>query len=327
MRALVTGSTGHLGEALVRVLRARGHDVVGLDIAASAYTDVPGSITDAACVRESMRGADVVLHTATLHKPHLVTHSRQQFVDTNVSGTLTLLEEAVRAGVRAFVFTSSTSAFGSALRPPDDSPAAWITEDVAPVPKNIYGVTKVAAEDLCELFSRKRGVNCVVLRTSRFFPDEDDDAQARREYADANIKANEFLFRRVDIDDVVDAHLLAIENARRISFGRFIISATTPFRPTDARELRSDAAAVVERYVPQYRAVYERLGWRMFAALDRVYVNAKARDGLGWRPKRDFAYVVECARSGTDPRSELARLVGVKLYHAQTFAQGPYPVE
>src|SRR5512139_1626177 len=109
MSVVVTGSSGHLGEALVRTLRARSRAVVGFDLVASPYTDVVGSVADTQAVREALRGAEAVLHTATLHKPHIATHSRQQFIDTNVSGTLTLLEEAVRVGVRAFVFTSSTS--------------------------------------------------------------------------------------------------------------------------------------------------------------------------------------------------------------------------
>ncbi len=327
MRALVTGSAGHLGEALVRILRARSRAAVGLDIVQSPYTDVVGSAADPACVHEAMRGADVVFHAATLHKPHVVTHTRQQFVDTNVSGTLTLLEEALRVGVHAFVFTSSTSVFGDALRPPKGSPAAWITEDVAPAPKNIYGITKLAAEDLCRLFNRKHGLSCPVLRTSRFFPDEDDDPQARSQYEDANIKANELLFRRADLEDVVEAHLLAADRARSIGFGRFIVSATTPFRESDAQELRRDAPAVVQRYVPGYGEVYERMGWRMYPSIDRVYVNDQARKALGWNPRRDFAYVVDCLRAGTNPRSDLARAVGVKLYHAEAFEHGPYPVE
>lgn len=324
---LVTGSSGHLGEALVRVLRAARHEVVGLDIAGSPYTDVIGSIGDPQCVREAMLGASTVFHAATLHKPHLVTHTRQQFVDTNVTGTLTLLEESVRAGVRAFVFTSSTSTFGDALRPPEGHPAAWITEDVAPEPKNIYGVTKLAAENLVRLFHRKCGLAAVALRTSRFFPDEDDDAKMRREYADANIKTNEFLFRRADIEDVVAAHVLAAAQAASIGFGCFIVSATTPFSPSDASSLRHDAEAIVQRYAPGYRDVYDRLGWRMFPSIDRVYDNSRARAVLGWTPRRNFAYVVDCLRDGGDFRSELARAVGVKLYHETTFAHGPYPVE
>ena len=130
--------------------------------------------------------------------------------------------------------TSTTSAFGDALKPPPGEPAAWIDESVAPVPKNIYGVTKTAAEDLCRLFHRNEGLACVVLRTSRFFPEEDDDPHAREAFADDNAKANEFLFRRVAIEDVVDAHLLAAERAPAIGFGKYIVSATTPFRREDA---------------------------------------------------------------------------------------------
>jgi UDP-glucose 4-epimerase len=88
---------------------------------------------------------------ATLHKPHVATHSRQAFVDVNISGTLNLLEEAAAADVAAFVYSSTTSVFGDALVPPRGEPAAWVTESVTPVPKNIYGVTKAATEDLCQL--------------------------------------------------------------------------------------------------------------------------------------------------------------------------------
>ena len=70
-----------------------------------------GSIADRAVVDACMRGVDAVLHAATLHKPHVATHSRQDFVDTNVTGTLNLLEAAVAQRVRAFVFTSTTSTF------------------------------------------------------------------------------------------------------------------------------------------------------------------------------------------------------------------------
>ena len=158
-----------------------------------------------------MAGAGAVLHAATLHKPHVGSHGKQAFVDTNVTGTLTLLEEAVAAGVGSFVFTSTTSAFGRALTPRAGEPAAWITEDVVPRPRNIYGVTKTAAEDLCELVHAEHGLPVVVLRTSRFFPEGDDSDEVRAAYADGCVKANEFLYRRVDVADVADAHLLAMD--------------------------------------------------------------------------------------------------------------------
>jgi nucleoside-diphosphate-sugar epimerase len=322
VRILVTGSAGHLGEALVRTLTDGGHDVVGLDVLPSAHTSVVASVTDQGAVRAAVAGADAVVHSATLHKPHVGSHTRQDFVDTNVTGTLVLLEEAVAAGVGAFVFTSTTSAFGRALTPGDGAPAAWITEDVVPRPRNIYGATKVAAEDLCELVARDHGLPCVVLRTSRFFPEADDSDQVRTGYADANAKVNELLYRRVDLADVVTAHAAALERAPGLGFGRYVVSATTPFTIDDLEELHSDAPAVVRRLFPGYADVYGRLGWRMFPRIDRVYVNDRARAELGWSPRYDFAHALELLRAGEPARSGIATSVGAKGYHPVT--TGPY---
>jgi len=327
MRVLLTGSSGHLGDALGRTLRALGHDVVGLDVTAGVFTSVLGSIADAKIVTDAMRGVDAVLHTATLHKPHVVTHSRRDFLDTNIVGTLTLLEAAVAIRVAAFVYTSTTSVFGRALTPASGERTAWITEDVQPMPKNIYGVTKKAAEDLCELFHRKFTLPCLILRTSRFFPDEDDDATVRRAYADDNVKVNEYLYRRVDIEDVVSAHVRALERAATIGFGRYIISATTPFALADTASLRTDAPAVLARLFPEYEREYELRGWQMFPGLDRVYVNTLARRDLVWEPRWTFAYILERLRAGEDFRSELARSVGFKGYHAGRFGGEMYPTE
>jgi UDP-glucose 4-epimerase len=326
MTVLVTGSSGHLGEALMRMLRASGRAAIGFDIIPGPFTDEVGSIVDRALVARCMQGVDAVLHAATLHKPHVATHSPEAFVETNVLGTLILLEEAVRARVRAFVVTSTTSTFGDALKPPPDQPASWIDERVAPVPKNIYGVTKTAAEDLCQLFHRNEGLASLVLRTSRFFPEEDDDPVARKAYADDNAKANEYLFRRVAIEDVVDAHLLAIERASAIGFGKYIISATTPFLPEDCARLRVDAPAIVSLRAPGWEDEYSKRGWRMFPSIDRVYDNALARRALGWRPLWDFAAIVERLRGAGDIRGPLAKRVGVKGYHAERFEGAPYPV-
>jgi nucleoside-diphosphate-sugar epimerase len=324
MRILVTGSSGHLGEGLVRVLGSDGHEVVGLDVLESPYTSVVGSIADRACVRRCVDGVDAVLHAATLHKPHVGSHGRQDFVETNVTGTLNLLEEAVAAAVRSFVFTSTTSAFGRALTPPAGAPAAWITEDVAPVPRNIYGATKAAAEDLCELVHRDHGLPCLILRTSRFFPEADDRDEVRAAYDDANLKVNELLYRRVDIEDVVSAHRLALERAAAIGFGRYIISATTPFGRDDLAELRTDAPAVVRRLFGDYEPLYAERGWRMFTSIERVYVNERARRELGWSPRYDFRHALDCLQAGEEPRSALAVAVGAKGYHA--VPTGPYTV-
>jgi UDP-glucose 4-epimerase len=190
-----------------------------------------------------------------------------------------------------------------------------VTEDVTPIPKNIYGVTKTAAENLCELFHRDEALPCLVLRTARFFPEEDDNMATRHAYDDCNVKVNEYLYRRVELEDVVSAHVLALERAPAIGFGRYIISATTPFVPDDLSDLRANAPLVVQRRVPDYEAEYARRSWKMFPSIDRVYVNARARQDLGWRPRYDFRYILDHLRAGDDPRSPLSRAVGSKGYH------------
>src|SRR5882672_3603119 len=134
MTVLVTGSAGHLGEALMRSLRAAGRPARGVDVLRSPFTDAVGSICDRDFVMRCMQGVRSVIHAATLHKPHVATHTNQDFVATNVIGTLNILEAAVAAGVETFVFTSTTSAFGSALTPGPGQPAAWVTEEVVPIP-------------------------------------------------------------------------------------------------------------------------------------------------------------------------------------------------
>jgi UDP-glucose 4-epimerase len=324
---LVTGSSGHLGEALVRTLQAQGRKVVAIDIRPGAFTHLVGSTTNRDFVARCMKGVTAVLHAATLHKPHVATHSRQDFVDVNITGTLNLLEAAAREKVGAFVYTSTTSVFGDALVPPPGEPAAWITESVVAVPKNIYGVTKAAAEDLCQLFARNRSLAAVVLRTSRFFPEKDDNPAIREAYEDANVKVNEFLYRRVDIEDVVSAHLLAADHARSAGFAKFIISATTPFSRDDVQALRSVAPQVVRRYAPDSEVEYARRGWTMPAGIDRVYANDKARAELGWRPRHDFHSAIARLKENCDFRSALAQAIGSKGYHDRAFTDGPYPVE
>lgn len=274
-----------------------------------------------------MRGIDFVIHTATLHKPHVATHPRSAFVETNIAGTLCVLEAALECGVSGVVYSSTTSAFGATLTPADGQPAVWVNEDLDSVPRNIYGVTKKAAEDLCELFFRSKGLRCIILRTSRFFPEADDDPDLRHGFSDLNLKVNEYLYRRVDLADAVEAHILAAERATKLGFGRFVVSATSPFEPQHLLRLRTDAPGVVRSLFPDYEDVYRQRSWRMLAGIDRVYVNRRARDELGWTPRFDFRHVLDCLRCGDEVFSPLAQAIGSKGYHPHSFQEGPYPVE
>lgn len=330
MRLLITGSAGHLGEALMRHFQAHQQPAVGVDLMPSPYTQHVGSIADRDFVRGICTGIDGVIHTATLHKPHVATHTQQDFIDTNITGTLNLLDAAREVGAKAFVYTSTTSAFGDAMQPDQGSPAVWVDEQLSDQPKNIYGVSKVAAENLCQLFGRNQGLNCVVLRTSRFFLEGDDDAGVRSRFADENLKVNELLFRRVDIADVVSAHECALGYAAAGRFGRFIISASTKLSISDCELLVRDAPAVVGHLYPDAAAVFEARGWSLLPRIERVYDSRLAQKVLGWAPRYDFKRALAALAEGKDFRSPLAVTIGVKGYHRVALStdgtDAPYPI-
>ena len=164
----------------------------------------------------------------------------------------------------------------------------------------------------CSTGTRDCRASCLEPRD--FSPRGDLDQAVREAYADDNIKATEYLYRRVDLEDVVSAHLLAAERAPTIGFGRYIISATTPFSLDDLPDLRCDAPLAARRRVPEYEAEYARRSWTMVPGIDRVYVNDRARRELGWQPRYNFPLLIDRLRAGEDVRSPLARMVGSKGY-------------
>jgi nucleoside-diphosphate-sugar epimerase len=142
-----------------------------------------------------------------------------------------------------------------------DSSAVWLDESLGPLaPRNIYGVTKLAAEGLCRLHFLELGLNCVVLRTARFFPEEDDTLH---ELLGANLKANEFLHRRLAVEDAADAHVAALDRAPALGFEIFVLSAPMPFVRSDATALKRGAAEVIELHFPDAPSLYARQGWRL----------------------------------------------------------------
>ena len=313
-RVLVTGTSGHLGGALAARLEALGATVVGLDPLPGAHTSVLGSAADGELVQRTLQhhGITAIVHAGALHKPQVATHTRRAFLEQNVLATHHLLEAATSGGstVDRFVFTSTTSLMiDRTLRASlteGAERAAWLTEDHAPLrPRNIYGVSKLAAEELVRLHHELHGLPCTVLRTARFFPEEDDQAPHIAQHG-LNTKANELLFRRATLDDMVHAHLLALQRGPALGFERFLVSAPSPFAEDDCPGLMKDAPAVVARHHPRFEALYARLGWSMFPRIDRVYVTHKAERLLGFRARTDFARLLDGIERGED----LAALVG-----------------
>ncbi len=302
MRVLLTGSSGWLGRFLAPRLRRQGHEVVGLDVAPGANTDLVGSVADRVLVERLFgeRGIEAVIHAGALHKPDIARYSGQAFVEVNVAGTRNLLEAAAAAGNDRFLFTSTTSLMISesirAGKAGGATRAAWLDEDFGPLePRNVYGATKLEAERICRHFHDARGLAILVLRTGRFFPEEDD---THRDLSGPNTKANEFLGRRLTVEDAADAHVVALEQAPALGFETFILSAPTPFVEADREALIGDAPAVIARYFPQAAALYARAGWTLPAHIDRIYDPGRAERRMGFRCRTDFAAVLDALERG-----------------------------
>lgn len=299
MHILLTGSSGWLGRFLAPALRMAGHTVTGLDVAPGPETQIIGSIADRAVVDRAMgHGIDAVIHSAALHKPDIARYPAQTFIDVNVSGTLNLLEAAKAAGHSRFVMTSTTSLMISqAIRNETGSAAVWLDETTGPLaPRNIYGVTKLAAEGLCRLYAADHGLPCVVLRTSRFFPEDDD---THRQPSGENLKAIEFLHRRLTVEDAAAAHIAALEKAPDLGFGLYLISAAPPFARADAAALKRDARSLILQHYPDAADLFAARGWSLPTSLGRVYDPALAERELGFRCQTDFAAVLAALRENT----------------------------
>lgn len=301
MRILLTGSSGWLGRFLAPRLRAWGHQVTGLDVAPGADTDVIGSVADRALVERVFgeRGIEAAIHAGALHKPDIARYPAAAFATVNVEGTRNLLDAAVRAGNHRFVFTSTTSLMISeAIRAGAGPAAAWLTEDHGPLaPRNVYGTTKLEAERLCRRFHDEHGLAVVILRTGRFFPEEDD---THRSLCGPNTKANEFLNRRLTVEDAADAHVVALEKAPALGFDTFILSAPPPFVPEECEELLRDAPAVIARHFPDAARLYASAGWSLPGSIERVYDPSRAERRLGFRCRTDFAAVLAALREGRE---------------------------
>jgi nucleoside-diphosphate-sugar epimerase len=273
VKVLVTGSSGRIGGAIAARLSLR-HAVAGVDLRAGPLTTELADVENTSRLAELLQGADAVIHTASLHVPDLAARSAADFRATNVEATRRLLAAAGEAGVSRFVYTSTTSLSGDAMLPAAGE-AAWVTESLAPRPRDVYDETKLAAEEACAAASRA-GLSAVALRMSRCFPEE------------PRVVAIYRLHRGVDAEDVAAAHELALAPAPA-GFRVFNISAPTPFTRADCGRLFDDAASVILERHPWAAAEFARRGWELPRSIDRVYVVERAIAELGYRPQHDFA--------------------------------------
>nr|VVV03988.1 UDP-glucose 4-epimerase [Aliivibrio wodanis] len=277
MRILVTGSAGRVGRAIyIKLMRT--HDVVGIDKTPCSTADYVGDIRDSAMMDGVLENIDVIIHTAALHAPHVGLVPDSEFQSINVDATEKLALAGVKAGVKHFIFTSTTALYGYASTP--KSIAGWVDEEVIPQPKSIYHKSKIAAETKLEEISNLFQLPMTVLQMSRCFPEP------------ADLMAVFRLTRGIDARDVASAHLCAVEK-RLNGFNRFIISGATPFHLSDCEALYTDAEAVIKRKCPEIALAFKQRNWQLLQSLDRVYDSSSAREKLGWLPIHGFESVLE----------------------------------
>jgi UDP-glucose 4-epimerase len=167
MRALVTGGAGFIGSNLIRLLSARGHDVVAFDNLSSGFRAnldgvdrvrlVEGDIRDPVALGTAIEGVDTVFHlAASVGNARSIARPIED-AEINVLGTLQVLEAARRHGVRKIVCSSSAGIFGELKTLP-------IREDHAVEPDSPYGASKLAAEKQCLAYAKLYPLECVCLR-------------------------------------------------------------------------------------------------------------------------------------------------------------------
>lgn len=178
-RVLVTGGAGFIGGALARALAARGHDTVALDdlstgaesrLTGAGVRLARGDVRDPATVRPLVAGVDTVFHLAALSSVPRSIEDPASANEVNIHGTVVLLDEARKAGVRRFVFASSSAVYG-------DQETMPITEDRVGSVITPYAVTKLACEAYLAVFARLYGIDTVSLRYFNVYGEGQTDAQ------------------------------------------------------------------------------------------------------------------------------------------------------
>ena len=179
MKILVTGGAGFIGSHIVEYYQGRV-DICVLDnlrsgfkanIAPYEHTFIEGSITDREIVKRAVDGVDYIFHLAAMISVPESMAKPIACVDINVNGTLTVLEEAAKAGVKKMVLSSSAAIYG-------DNPTVPKLESMLPEPKSPYAITKLDGEYYLKMFNDETNLKTASLRYFNVFgPRQDPQSQ------------------------------------------------------------------------------------------------------------------------------------------------------
>jgi len=169
-KILVTGGAGFIGSHLTEKLLGKGYSVVVLDNMTTGnpenlkpFSKLPnfelkkGDVRDRLAVAEATCGTDAVVHLAALIDVEKSVLDPAPTHEVNATGTLNVLQEAVRQGVKRFVLASSAAVYGDTEKLP-------IKEDTPPKPLSPYAASKTSAEAYCQAFAKSYALNTIILR-------------------------------------------------------------------------------------------------------------------------------------------------------------------
>jgi UDP-glucose 4-epimerase len=303
MKLLVTGGAGYIGSIVASSLLAAEHEVTVFDNLERGHREavpdganlVVGDLVDAPAVGEAMQsgGFDGVLHFAALALVSESVSHPERYYRTNVTGTLNLLEAMVQAGTRRLVFSSTCAVYGE----PDEVP---ISESAPPRPINAYGASKLAVDTMIGDFCAAHELGAVSLRYfnvagARGDLGEDHEPEthlipnilraAMGINPHVNIYGTDYptpdgtaIRDYIHIDDLSDAHLLALEAAETSQHKIYNLGNGNGF---SVREVIAAAETVTDQQIPT-REAPRRPGDppRLVAA------SQKIRSELGWEPRK-----------------------------------------
>jgi len=272
-RVLLTGGSGLVGRTLAPLLSAQW-EVTHFDAVdpGDGLPFIEGDLRDGAAVATACRGMEAVVHVAALHGAAWARAGDDAGFAVNVVGTKNILEGAVAAGVKRVVFTSSIWATGHAA----DPPYLPIDEDLPRQPAELYGLTKILGEQMCKYATANHGVSTLCLRPGGIRPAE---AYGPNQAC--------YLGGVVDVRDVAQAHLLALEAPEALAHGAFVITADSPLCCVSPDRFRTDPVAALETVVPGVADLAARGGLELDPGMEWYSVE-KARKLLGYDPRYNF---------------------------------------